>query len=65
VGALTIRADGLGTWWELGETWTVWDTGELQAFNQPANQQANQSNSKPTDWPFCQPARLSNTTRPR
>ena len=32
--------------------------GELQAFNQPANQQASQSNSQPTDWPFCQPVKL-------
>jgi len=29
LGALTIRADGLRTW----ETWTDWDTGELQVFN--------------------------------
>src|SRR3989338_10990579 len=50
--------------WELGETWTVWDTGELQAFNQPANQQASQSNSQPTDWPFCQSAKTSDKHTP-
>ncbi len=41
VGALTIRANGLGT----------------SSF-QPTSQPARQSNSKSTDWPFCQPDKL-------
>ena len=69
----SFKYGGWGLWerwrselmvWELGETWTVWDTGELQAFNQPANQQASQSNSQPTDWPFCQSAKTSDKHTP-
>ena len=54
VGALAIRANGFKN---LGHRGT-------SSF-QPTSQPARQSNSKPTDWPFCQPAKLSNTTCPR
>jgi len=51
VGALTIRADGLGTW----DAWTVRDTGELQAFNQPVNQSDNQTPNQLTDHSVSRP----------
>jgi hypothetical protein len=51
VGALTIRADGLRTW----DAWTVWDTGELQVFNQPANLSDNQTPNQSVSHSVSQP----------
>ncbi|MFA5770528.1 MAG: hypothetical protein WC894_03495 [Patescibacteria group bacterium] len=60
MGALTIRADGLRTWGDL-DGLGHWGTSSFQPTSQPTSQ----SVKLPTNWPFCQPARLSNTTRPR